>query len=1084
MSYPITNVTANSFTISGNLLPCARPVTEIITGITYQIVYVGSTDFTLIGAASNTVGTEFTATGPGTGTGRAKVVNCVDNPDVLYEQRPFRVSGTSLVENAGSFEIGKTYTITTTGTTDFTLIGAASNTPGTEFVATGPGTGTGTATYRGNDGTYLVLSTTFTPTETTIQVLSVPDPSIGYGQVNVLPTTPYQIDFTDPVEPPFNIAPGNLNTGDTTLALPGPGLFNYGESMVENLIHLLENFSSNSSPLNPIKGQLWYDSANETLKVCTDPTGPIWTIANEAAMASTYVQLAGDTMTGPLVVNDSADNLLTLSRTTVGLNKIKIDHAASIGWDVGLNIGGEFAITNNSLTADSLTINDSDHLATFNGNVVVNGTTGAPSDIKAGLIVDTFDATENALQVKVPLSGTATLAFGVGVNPRKGMVQYNSSNDSLALATGGGSVVIDSQGYVGIQSGTPTAPLQIGSSIYFGEGAGNPNIGPDIHFSGDGLTSSDNNMYINFGGTGVVSNLYVGSGAHTTGATNHMTIKSTGEVGIGTILPQNKLHVHDTGTGANYLQITNGATGFTTGNGVVFGLDTNENMMLWSYEANNIVIGNNNGEVARISNTGNFGIGAPPIYDSRLHIHDATTSSKIRITHSTTGTGFTDGAEINLNGTLLSINNHEGGLIFGTDAGIELISFTGGGSKFNHGLQINEGIRVFQNSISGAAIDIVSGILRFASVTGTIQMSNDVNSYITLNQSDRRFRFVVDGNEQFAVSPTTVDVNTIIDINSNRLANVGTPTAGTDGMSRDYADNRYQLASNVDIFLKDVGDGSDGTFNSIGASTISKVLSQYTTFTLNAGHTLTIDTPWAIIKSTNSITIDGTINMRGVDIVAVRGFSVDTPCSGAGAGGGGAGGVDESGSNPNSTGASGQSTPATKFVPGAVGGAGTAGAGTDGGTGTAVAAEDKPLLKSILSTLLNAYSFAADGGQGGTGWSTLGTIFSGGAGGAGGKSGGLLILIAPVITISSSGRVDCSGQDGAPGGTNAPGGAGGGGGGGAGGTIFLVAPSVTNAGTLNVDGGNGGAGGASFARPGGGGGGGAGGYFLTINPTA
>jgi hypothetical protein len=46
---------------------------------------------------------------------------------------------------AGSFVVGKTYTIDSVGTTDFTLIGASSNTIGTVFVATGVGTGTGTA---------------------------------------------------------------------------------------------------------------------------------------------------------------------------------------------------------------------------------------------------------------------------------------------------------------------------------------------------------------------------------------------------------------------------------------------------------------------------------------------------------------------------------------------------------------------------------------------------------------------------------------------------------------------------------------------------------------------------------------------------------------------------------------------------------------------------------------------------------------------------------------------------------------------------------------------------------------------------
>lgn len=47
---------------------------------------------------------------------------------------------------AGSFVTGTTYWITTVGTTDFTAIGASSNTVGTSFTATGAGSGTGTAT--------------------------------------------------------------------------------------------------------------------------------------------------------------------------------------------------------------------------------------------------------------------------------------------------------------------------------------------------------------------------------------------------------------------------------------------------------------------------------------------------------------------------------------------------------------------------------------------------------------------------------------------------------------------------------------------------------------------------------------------------------------------------------------------------------------------------------------------------------------------------------------------------------------------------------------------------------------------------
>jgi len=49
------------------------PVTGITVGATYTISSIGTTDFTTIGAASNTVGTIFTATATGTGTGTVTV---------------------------------------------------------------------------------------------------------------------------------------------------------------------------------------------------------------------------------------------------------------------------------------------------------------------------------------------------------------------------------------------------------------------------------------------------------------------------------------------------------------------------------------------------------------------------------------------------------------------------------------------------------------------------------------------------------------------------------------------------------------------------------------------------------------------------------------------------------------------------------------------------------------------------------------------------------------------------------------------------------------------------------------------------
>ena len=57
---------------------------------------------------------------------------------------PFPLVGADI--NAGSFVVGKEYTIKTVGNTSFTSVGAASNTVGVVFTATGAGSGTGVAT--------------------------------------------------------------------------------------------------------------------------------------------------------------------------------------------------------------------------------------------------------------------------------------------------------------------------------------------------------------------------------------------------------------------------------------------------------------------------------------------------------------------------------------------------------------------------------------------------------------------------------------------------------------------------------------------------------------------------------------------------------------------------------------------------------------------------------------------------------------------------------------------------------------------------------------------------------------------------
>jgi len=60
-----------SFLETGRTEWDANAATALVAGINYVIATIGNTDFTLVGAASNTVGLRFTATGAGIGTGTA-----------------------------------------------------------------------------------------------------------------------------------------------------------------------------------------------------------------------------------------------------------------------------------------------------------------------------------------------------------------------------------------------------------------------------------------------------------------------------------------------------------------------------------------------------------------------------------------------------------------------------------------------------------------------------------------------------------------------------------------------------------------------------------------------------------------------------------------------------------------------------------------------------------------------------------------------------------------------------------------------------------------------------------------------------
>jgi len=63
------------------------------------------------------------------------------------------------------------------------------------------------------------------------------------------------------------IVDSNIDQTSTDITIIGKNVSGYGEFINENFVKLLENFASDSAPNNPIAGQIWFDTAENRLKV-------------------------------------------------------------------------------------------------------------------------------------------------------------------------------------------------------------------------------------------------------------------------------------------------------------------------------------------------------------------------------------------------------------------------------------------------------------------------------------------------------------------------------------------------------------------------------------------------------------------------------------------------------------------------------------------------------------------------------------------------------------------------------------------------------------------------------------------------
>jgi hypothetical protein len=135
------------------------------------------------------------------------------------------------------------------------------------------------------------------------------------------------------------IADGTINTTSTSLGLPGRNFAGYGQTVDTNFVHQLENYASNTPPANPLRGQLWYDINNSSLKVCptdnqTNANAWVTLATSSGTSVTTFgsVSVTGNLQSNNITsVNAIVGDTITVRLATVTANATIANAAVTTG---------------------------------------------------------------------------------------------------------------------------------------------------------------------------------------------------------------------------------------------------------------------------------------------------------------------------------------------------------------------------------------------------------------------------------------------------------------------------------------------------------------------------------------------------------------------------------------------------------------------------------------------------------------------------------------------------------------------------------------------------------------------------------
>jgi microcystin-dependent protein len=318
----------------------------------------------------------------------------------------------------------------------------------------------------------------------------------------------YQVTYTETTNPtkvPITVADQSLNT-QTSITFVGKNYAGYAPVVATDMLHMLENFASPTSPLNPVQGQLWYDNGNSILKVF-DGAGN-WNAAGAVKKAGTapsvVSSVAGDlwvdTTNSQLYLFSGSNWLLvgpqfsagTLTgpqvETIVDTNNASHSVISMYANNYRISIISKDSFTPKAAVAGFTTINEGVNLSSVDSTNASNPTRfyGTATSADALLVSGTAVASTNFLRsdvvsvTNVPFSVRSdggislgsNLSFNIGTDGTTGLIYNKTSGSSIDIklnnaGTPNTVVHIDPTGKVGVGSNntSPATTLDVGGRI-------------------------------------------------------------------------------------------------------------------------------------------------------------------------------------------------------------------------------------------------------------------------------------------------------------------------------------------------------------------------------------------------------------------------------------------------------------------------------------------------------------------------------------------------------------------------------------------------------------------------------------------